>query len=171
MFFSISSWYDHIVAVGQGDQQGNWFWSESYSTYNGHCLEMGTKICYTLKTLCYGWQQAAFWSKDWTLTVSSNYVKIPKEKETEKQLEKALKENAQLKKSHDQLKSKVLKLSNAVKKCKEAGYNPTRAQTLHKLPFQCSEWRQWNLKQKRKQSCVRSLVWLEQRNIVHQRLK
>ena len=46
---------------------------------------------------------------------------MPKEKETEKQLEKALKENAQLKKSHNQLKSKVLKLSNAVKKCKEAG--------------------------------------------------
>ena len=66
-------------------------------------------------------------------------MKMPKEKETEKQLEKALKENAQLKKSHDQLKSKVLKLPNDVKKCKEAGYNPTCAQTLHKLPFQCSK--------------------------------
>ena len=73
--------------------------------------------------------------KDWTLTVSSNDVKMPKKK-TEKQLKKASKENAQLKKSQDQLKSKVLKLSNAVKKCKEAGYNLTRGWILHKLPFQ-----------------------------------
>ena len=89
---------------------------------------------------------------------------MPKEKETEKQLEIALKENAQLKKSHNQLKSKVLKLSNAVQKCKEAGYNPTHGQTIPKLPFQCSNGHQRNLKQKRKQSCVQSLVWLEQRN-------
>ena len=86
---------------------------------------------------------------------------MPKEKETEKQLEKALKENAQLKKSHNQLKSKVLKLSNAVKKCKEAGYNPTHGQTIPKLPFQWSDGHQRNLKQKRKQSCVQSLVWLQ----------
>ena len=67
------------------------------------------------------------------LTDSSNDVKMPKKRETEQQLEKALKENAQLKKSHDQLKSKVLKLSNDVK---ETGYNPTRGQTIPKLPFQ-----------------------------------
>ena len=48
------------------------------------------KICYTVKTLSYG-QQAAFLSKDWMLTVSSNDVKMPKEKETEKQLKNALK--------------------------------------------------------------------------------
>ena len=67
------------------------------------------------------------------LTDSSNDVKMPKKRETEQQLEKALKENAQLKKSHDQLKSKVLKLSNDVK---ETGYNPTHGQTIPKLPFQ-----------------------------------
>ena len=61
---------------------------------------------------------------------------MPKKKKTEKQLKKASKENAQLKKSQDQLKSKVLKLSNVVKKCTEAGYNLTRGRTLHKLPFQ-----------------------------------
>ena len=70
------------------------------------------------------------------LTVSSNEVKCQKEKEIEKQLKKASKESAQLKKSQDQLKSKVLKLSNAATKCNEAGYNLTRGQTLHKLPFQ-----------------------------------
>ena len=74
------------------------------------------------------------------LIVSSNDVKMPKKKKTEKQLKKASKENAELKKSQDQLKSKELKLSNAVKKCKEAGYNVTRERTHHKLPFQCSEW-------------------------------
>ena len=121
------------------------------------------KICYTLKTLCYARQQAAFFKKDWTITVCSNYVKIPKKKKTEKQLKKALKENVQLKKSHDELKSKVLKFSNDVKKCKEAWYNPTHGQTIPKLPFQCSKGHQWNLKQKRKQSCVQSLVWLEQK--------
>ena len=84
------------------------------------------KICYTLKTFCYAQQQAAFLSKDWTLFAS---FKIPKEKETEKQLEKALKENAQLKKSHDQLKSKVLKLSNAVKNVKKLG----TIQHMHEL--------------------------------------
>ena len=67
------------------------------------------------------------------LTDSSNDVKMPKKRETERQLEKALKENAQLKKSHDQLKSKVLKLSNDVK---ETGYNQTHGQTIPKLPFQ-----------------------------------
>ena len=70
------------------------------------------------------------------LTVSSNDVRMPKRKKTEKQLKKASNENAQLKKSQYQLKSKVLKLSNAVKKCNEAGYNLTRGRTLHKLPFQ-----------------------------------
>ena len=70
------------------------------------------------------------------LTVSSNDVKMPKKKKTEKQLKKASNENAQLKKSQDQLKSKVLKSSNAVKKCKEAGYNLKCGQTLHKLSFQ-----------------------------------
>ena len=55
------------------------------------------KTCYTLKTLCYAQQQAAFLSKDWTLIVSSNYVKMPKKKKTEKQLKKTLKENTQLK--------------------------------------------------------------------------
>ena len=75
-------------------------------------------------------------SKDWTLTVSSNDVKMPKKKKTEKQLKKASNENAQLKKSQDQLKSKVLKLSNSVKKCKEAGYDLTHGWTLRKLPFQ-----------------------------------
>ena len=104
------------------------------------------------------------------LAVSSNDVKIPKEKEIEKQLEKALKENAQLKKSHDQLKSKVLKLSNDAKKCKEAGYNLTHGQTIPKLQFQCSERHRWNWKWKRKESCVESLVRLEQRDVVHQRL-
>ena len=53
------------------------------------------------------------------LTVTSNDAKMPKKKKTEKQLKKASKENTQLKKSQDQLKSKVLKWSNAVKKCKE----------------------------------------------------
>ena len=70
------------------------------------------------------------------LTVSSNDVRMPKRKKTEKQLKKASNENAQLKKSQYQLKSKVLKLSNAVKKCNEAGYNLTHGRTLHKLPFQ-----------------------------------
>ena len=55
------------------------------------------KIYYTLKTLCYAQQYAAFFRKDWTLTVSSNYMMMPKKKKTEKQLKKALKENAQLK--------------------------------------------------------------------------
>ena len=50
------------------------------------------------------------------LTVSSNDVKMPKKKETEKQLKKASKENAQLKKSQDQLKSKVQMLLRNVKK-------------------------------------------------------
>ena len=66
------------------------------------------------------------------LTVSSNDVKMPKKKKTEKQLIKASKENAQLKKSQDTEKQGA----DAVKKCKETGYNLTRGQTLHKLPFQ-----------------------------------
>ena len=108
--------------------------------YNGYCLETGTKdLLYTEDSLLCT-TVSSIVDQELNIIVSSNYVKMLKEKETEKQLEKALKENAQLKKSHDQLKSKVLKLSNAVKKCKEAGYNPTRARTLHKLPFQCSEW-------------------------------
>ena len=47
-----------------------------------------------------------FVGKDWMLTVSSNDVKMLKEKETEKQLKKASKENAQLKKSQAQLKAR-----------------------------------------------------------------
>ena len=74
--------------------------------YNGYCLETGTKdLLYTEDSLLCMTASSIFFRKDWTLIVSSNYVKIPKEKETEKQLEKALKENAQLKKSHNQLKS------------------------------------------------------------------
>ena len=38
-------------------------------------------------------QQAAFLGKDWMHTVSSNGVKMPKKKETEKQLKKTSKEN------------------------------------------------------------------------------
>ena len=89
-------------------------------------------------------------------------MRTPKDKETEEQLKKALKENSQLKKSHDQLKSKVLKLSNAVKKCKEAGYNRIRGWAVHKPPFQCTKRHRRNLKRKRKESCSESLAWLEQ---------
>ena len=128
----------------------------------GTIWKRAQKICYTVKTLRHGRQQAAFLSKDWTLNVSSKDVRTPKDKETEEQLKKALKENSQLKKSHDQLKSKVLKLSNAVKKCKEAGYNRTRGRTVHKPPFQCTEQHRRKLKRKRKQSCSESLAWLEQ---------
>ena len=36
--------YNHIVAVEINKATGS-------DLYNGHCLETGTKICYTLKTL------------------------------------------------------------------------------------------------------------------------
>ena len=138
-----------------------WQWVKEINKANGSDLRatahiMGTawkwaqKICYTLKTLCYGWQQAAFLGKDWTLTVTSMMWRC----QTAKQLNKASKEDAQMKKSQDQLKSKVLKLSNDVKKCKEAGYSLTCGRTFHKLPFQCSKQHWWNLKQKRKENCV-----------------
>ena len=108
-------------------------------------------------------------SKDWTLTVSSNDVKMPKEKVTEKQLKKASNENAQLKKSQDQLKSKVLKLSNAVKKCNEAGYNLTHGRTLHKLPFQVHGTASMELEVEAKGNCVESLVWLQQKRMAKTR--
>ena len=98
----------------------------------GTAWKQAQKICYTLKTLCYARQQAAILGQDWTLTVSSNDVKMPKEKKNWEAAGKASKEYAQLKKLQDQLKSKVLKLSNDVKKCKEAGYNPTHRQTIPK---------------------------------------
>ena len=109
--------------------------------------------------LHFGWQQAAFLGKDWMLTVSSNDVKMPKEKNWEA-AEKSLKRKC----SAEEVTRSVEKQgADAVKKCKETGYNLTRGWTLHKLPFQCSEWYRWNLKQNWKQSCVESLVWLQQK--------
>lgn len=125
-------------------------------------------IVTTVRRLRHGRQQKDYLDKEWQIQLTCDDIKSPREiahedKENAASVmnERLIKENAELKKSAEELKKKVVGLSRHVRQAKAGGFQATRGRSRVKSPSECSKRHRRNLKRKLTENCSNSLLWLE----------